>query len=41
MKEGNCVQNNESPSINAERVNVYTTQLTAVRCIHVPISETD
>jgi hypothetical protein len=41
MNAGNMVANNESPSINLECVSEYTTQLTAVFCIHVPMSDMD
>jgi hypothetical protein len=41
IKEGNMVANKVTPSINLECVSEYTTQLTAVFCIHVPNSEID
>ena len=35
------VANNVTPSMNLECVSEYTTQLTAVFCIQVPIREMD
>src|SRR5690606_34227080 len=40
-KAGNCAANTVAPSMNADCVSSYTTQYTAVRCIHMPISDTD
>ena len=40
-KDGNIDANNVTPSKTFECVRLYTIQLTAVFCIHVPIKEID
>jgi len=40
MKEGTEPANPINPNIKAEPVKRYTSQLMAMRCIHVPIKET-
>jgi len=40
-KEGNKLAKRVAPNINFECVSEYTTQLTAVFCIQVPIREMD